>query len=100
MTNGLLERGTSRAYLTIHDRLRRTYISFPMRKTSLPVRAVTSGGLALFLVESGGDRLGACGRDGCGLVFVDTSRNGRRAYCSSRCGNYVAVTRHRQELQR
>lgn len=39
VTNGLLERGTSRAYLTIHDRLRRTYISFPMRKTSLPESA-------------------------------------------------------------
>lgn len=32
---------------------------------------------------------------GCRSVFVDTSRNGRRRYCSARCGNYDAVARHR-----
>ncbi|WP_370684747.1 CGNR zinc finger domain-containing protein [Corynebacterium glutamicum] len=32
---------------------------------------------------------------GCTEVFVDTSRNGHRAYCSAKCGNYVAVQRHR-----
>ncbi|MGW7603219.1 CGNR zinc finger domain-containing protein, partial [Streptomyces antimycoticus] len=29
---------------------------------------------------------------------VDTSRNGRRAYCSVRCANNDAVARHRERL--
>ncbi|WP_277209242.1 CGNR zinc finger domain-containing protein [Isoptericola croceus] len=28
-------------------------------------------------------------------MFVDTSRTGRRAYCTARCGNFDAVARHR-----
>ena len=95
-TNDMLEQGTSRAYLTIHDRLR-PHLHFMADDEDVVarVRAVTSGGLAIFIVESEGLRLGVCGRESCGLVFVDTSRNGRRAFCSSRCGNYVAVMRHR-----
>ena len=95
-TNEMLEQGTSRAYLTIHDQLRpHLHFKADHEDVVTRVRAVTGGGLAFFIVESEGTRLGVCGRDSCGLVFVDTSRNGRRAYCSSRCGNYVAVTRHR-----
>ncbi|MFE1937118.1 CGNR zinc finger domain-containing protein [Streptomyces sp. NPDC059474] len=32
------------------------------------------------------------------LQSVDTSRNGRRAYCSVRCANNDAVARHRERL--
>ncbi|WP_199838310.1 MULTISPECIES: CGNR zinc finger domain-containing protein [Streptomyces] len=32
-----------------------------------------------------------------GQPFVDTSRNGRRAYCSARCANTDAVRRHRRK---
>ncbi|MDD7833841.1 CGNR zinc finger domain-containing protein [Paenarthrobacter sp. AB444] len=35
-------------------------------------------------------------RQSCEVAFVDTSRNGRRSYCSARCGNYDAVRRHRR----
>ena len=41
--------------------------------------------------------LGVYGRGGCETVFVDTSRNGLRAYCSARCGNTDAVRRHREK---
>ncbi|MGY4099847.1 CGNR zinc finger domain-containing protein [Nocardia sp. R16R-3T] len=34
-------------------------------------------------------------RQGCGSVFVDTSRNGRRRFCSTRCSNRVHVAQHR-----
>ncbi|MEU2674710.1 CGNR zinc finger domain-containing protein [Streptomyces sp. NPDC007164] len=33
-------------------------------------------------------------RHDCGLAFVDTSRDGRRVYCSVRCANNDAVARH------
>ena len=59
------------------------------------VQAFTAGSLAIFTVEAEGLRLGACARAGCDRVFADTSRNGRRAYCSARCGNTDAVHRYR-----
>lgn len=97
--NEILDAGTSRVYVTLHDELR-PHLHFVTDDEDVVarVRAVTAGGLAIFIVESEGARLGVCGRESCGMVFVDTSRNGRRAYCSARCGNYVAVTRHRELL--
>lgn len=94
--NDVLDAAVSRVYVTTHNELR-PHLHFVSDELDVVarVRAVTAGGLAMFLVEAGGERLGRCGRDGCGLVFVDTSRNGRRAYCSARCGNAVAVARHR-----
>ncbi len=94
--NALLAVGTSHAYLTTHDELR-PHLHFAAENDDLVARvqAVTAGGLAIFSVEAEGARLGACERDGCPAVFVDTSRNGRRSYCSTTCGNYEAVRRHR-----
>lgn len=94
--NALLEDGTTRAYLTTHDGLR-PHLHFTSDDDDVlsRVKAVTAGGLAVFSVESEGTRLGACRREGCPVVLVDTSRNGRRAYCSTTCGNYDAVRRHR-----
>ncbi|MFE5595475.1 CGNR zinc finger domain-containing protein [Streptomyces sp. NPDC056549] len=45
------------------------------------------------------ERLGRWARHTCGLAFVDTSRNSRRAYCSVRCANNDAVARHRERRQ-
>lgn len=94
--NALLTVGTTGVYLTTHDG-RRPHLHFTPEDDDIVgrVRAVTAGGLAIFAVESEGERLGACARAGCRAVFVDTSRNGRRRYCSARCGNYDAVHRHR-----
>jgi predicted RNA-binding Zn ribbon-like protein len=41
-------------------------------------------------------RLHQCGGNHCGTVFLDTSRGGRRRWCSSdRCGNRARVAAHR-----
>lgn len=94
--NDLLAAGTSNAYLTTHDGLR-LHLHFAAEEDDVVsrVKAVTAGGLALFSVEAHGQRLGVCGSPACTTVFVDTSRNGRRGYCTARCGNAVAVRRHR-----
>lgn len=94
--NDLLEMATSRAFLSTHDGMK-PHLHFTADNDDVlaRTRAITAGGLAIFAVESAGGRLGACMRRGCPEVFVDTSRNGRRAYCSARCGNYEAVRRHR-----
>ncbi|MFG3037923.1 CGNR zinc finger domain-containing protein [Streptomyces sp. NPDC048330] len=42
------------------------------------------------------DRVRTCGADDCALLFVDTSRPGRRRWCSmDRCGNRHKVRAHR-----
>ena len=60
------------------------------------VRALTAAGLAHVIDDQAGLRLGACDRPGCGTVFFDTSRNGRRRFCSVRCANQVNVASHRR----
>ena len=94
--NALLTEGTAQPYLTAHDGLR-PHLHFAAEDDDVVARvaAVTAGGLALFAVEAGGKRLGMCARSGCTVAFVDTSRNGLRSYCSTTCGNYMAVRRHR-----
>ncbi len=60
------------------------------------VRALTAAGLAHVIDGGGGSRLRACDRAGCEVAFIDTSRNGRRHFCSVRCANQVNVANHRQ----
>lgn len=59
------------------------------------VKALTAAGLAHVIDDGAGSRLRACTRSGCGTVFLDTSRNGRRHFCSVRCANQVNVANHR-----
>jgi predicted RNA-binding Zn ribbon-like protein len=39
-------------------------------------------------------------RAGCAVAFTDSSRNGRRKFCSVRCANQVNVARHRGRQRR
>ena len=52
-------------------------------------------GLATVLTQFGPDRLGRCGLACCAGVFVDTSPNGSRRYCSEQCANRANVTAFR-----
>ena len=68
----------------------------PVRAGLTPrVKALTAAGLAHAIDDGAGARLRACSRAGCGTVFIDTSRNGRRHFCSVRCANQVNVANHR-----
>jgi predicted RNA-binding Zn ribbon-like protein len=68
----------------------------PVRTGLIPrVKALTAAGLAHVIDDGAGSRLRACRRAGCGTVFIDTSRNGRRHFCSVRCANQVNVANHR-----
>jgi predicted RNA-binding Zn ribbon-like protein len=99
--NDLLTEATVRPWVTTHDGLQPHLHFVPDSADVLSrVKAVTAGGLAFVLCWEGGSRLGRCGRAGCGRVYVDTSRNGRRRYCSARCGNTEAVIRHRSRHTR
>ena len=54
-----------------------------------------AAGLALALGGDRAGRLGVCAADPCDRVFVDTSRNGGRRFCSTRCQNRVKAAAHR-----
>lgn len=95
--NDLLDRGVRRVFLTAHDGMApHMHFANPDAAVVGRLRGMTAGGVAVFIAEAGGTRLGACARRGCPRVFADTSRNGRRAYCSARCGNHDAVLRYRE----
>jgi predicted RNA-binding Zn ribbon-like protein len=52
-------------------------------------------GIALSLQEHGHERLRACASSPCQDVFVDTSRNKSRRFCSDRCANRYNVAAFR-----
>jgi len=52
-------------------------------------------GLAMLVVDFGPTRLGVCAADKCDNVFVDTSPNKSRRYCSDRCSSRANVAAYR-----
>jgi predicted RNA-binding Zn ribbon-like protein len=98
--NALLAEGVRRVFLTTHDDML-PHLHFADASETLVerVRAVTAGGLAIFMTEAAGERLGVCAWRDCNRVFADTSRGGNRAYCSARCGNADAVRRYRDRAR-
>ncbi|MEV7084685.1 CGNR zinc finger domain-containing protein [Streptomyces sp. NPDC093085] len=94
--NRLLTEAASKPYITVHDgHAPHLHYADPALGLVAHIRAITAAALAHVICFAGQNRLGRCARARCGLAFVDTSRNGRRAYCSVRCANNDAVARHR-----
>ncbi len=54
-----------------------------------------AAGLAMALGTTDAGRLGICAADRCDRVHLDTSRNGRRRFCSTRCQNRAKSAAHR-----
>lgn len=95
--NDLLVEGVRVVRLATHDGLP-PHLHFADAESELVqrVKALTAGGLAIFAVEAEAERMGVCARPGCERVYADTSKNGRRAYCTATCGNAHAVQRYRE----
>lgn len=51
--------------------------------------SICAEALARLIAGGHAARLGACADAGCGRVFVDSSRNGTRRFCSTTCQNRV-----------
>lgn len=45
-------------------------------------------------------RLRVCGREGCKLVFYDSTRSRTARWCTAACGNRVHVAAHRERVRR
>ena len=52
-------------------------------------------GLAAWLCEYGSARFGVCADERCGNVYLDTSSNNCRRFCSERCATRSHVAAHR-----
>ena len=96
LLNELLAESSTTHYISTHDgRAPHLHYVREDEPTDVRVKAYTAAGLAALFCEDA-QRIGSCDREGCGTVFVDTSRNGRRRFCSTKCANRVAVANHRQ----
>jgi predicted RNA-binding Zn ribbon-like protein len=97
--NALLVRTGARPELERHDG-EPWHLHFHAADRSLPNgwAAGCATGLAVVLGGSRYDRLGVCTGPRCDRVYVDTSRNGTRRYCSTSCQNRVKTAAFRARL--
>jgi predicted RNA-binding Zn ribbon-like protein len=98
LVDALLVAADCRPRLVSHGGGRPFHFHYAPVEAGLAARvlALTAAGLGHVVDGGAGDRLRACDRPGCGVAFIDTSRNGRRHFCSVRCANQVNVANHRQ----
>lgn len=95
MINALLADSTCQPYVHQHDGLP-PHVHYASQDDDRARRvfAFTAGGLAHLFCEDP-NRIGQCDRAGCEVVYVDTSRNGRKRFCSTRCATRTHVAAHR-----
>lgn len=96
MINAVLTDAGAHPYVSGHDD-RPWHLRYRAADaTPLDQLAVTAAmGLAIVLTTAGTSRLGHCDGIACRDVYVDTSRNNRRRFCSDGCANLAHVTAHR-----
>ncbi|WP_430592388.1 CGNR zinc finger domain-containing protein [Humidisolicoccus flavus] len=98
-SNELLAQAGGALYLSTHDGTPpHLHLAPDEHDVVARVRSVTAGGIAFFVAWGAGRRMGVCARPGCERVFIDVSRAGRQRYCTARCGNTDAVSRHRGRI--
>jgi predicted RNA-binding Zn ribbon-like protein len=96
LVNGLLAKHPVRPYIAGHDR-ESWHLHVAERGSSVAalITAECVMGLATLVVDFGATRLGVCSDDKCDQVFVDTSPNQSRRYCSDRCSSRANVAAYR-----
>lgn len=96
LLNGLMRAHPVHPLVSGHDgRDWHLHLADDERRPGELLVATAAFGLAAFLLEVGMDRRGQCADHGCDDVFVDTSRNHSRRYCSTTCSNRANVAAHR-----
>ena len=82
-------------YLTDHDGRWHLHYVPAGAPLARQLGAAMAMGLATLIAEHGFSRLGVCNAPDCKDVFVDTSRNRSRRYCSDVCSTRTNVAAHR-----
>ncbi|CAN5300331.1 CGNR zinc finger domain-containing protein [soil metagenome] len=94
--NRLLADGQALPWISGHDDSDWHLHFGPARPSPVGWLTVTAAmGLAAVLCGDDSSRLGACSAHACRDVYVDTSRNARRRYCSTGCANRANVAAFR-----
>ncbi len=95
--NQLLARTGAHPYLERHDD-EPWHLHFHGTEDGLATdwAAGCAAGLAVVLGGPEWDRLGVCTAPRCDRVYVDTSRNGTRRFCSTSCQNRVKAATFRE----
>ena len=95
--NELLAR--ARPEVTVHDGEWHLHYVDESAPVADRVAVLSAMGLASVISELGKERLGLCGADDCKDVFVDTSRNRSRRYCTDTCSTRMNVAAYRARKQ-
>lgn len=94
--NALVTEADARPRVVVHDGTE-PHLHFTPYDAPLVQRMTANAamGLAVVFCDHGATRLGACPAADCGRVFVDTSRNATKRFCSDACANRTNVAAHR-----
>ena len=96
LLNQLLERYPIRPQISAHDNSTwHLHLAENAPSTAAAYGAKACMGLAVQATEIGLDRLGVCQAAPCRDVFIDTSTNRSRRYCSERCATRANVAAYR-----
>ncbi len=96
LVNALLAKYPVSPYIAGHDSLTwHLHVAERGSSVSALITAECVMGLAILVVDYGPSRLGVCSSDKCDNVFVDTSPNSSRRYCSDRCSSRANVAAYR-----
>ena len=93
--NELLALARPRPYATHHDGELHLHYARPEAPALEQLTTTVAMGLSQVVVQHGWRRLGVCSAEGCDDVYVDTSRNASRRYCSNTCASRSTVAAYR-----
>lgn len=93
--NALLAPASPKPYATDHDGQLHLHYARPDAGALEQLTTTVAMGLSQVVVQHGWRRLGVCSAEGCGNVYVDTSRNASRRYCSNTCASRSTVAAYR-----
>ena len=94
--NALLEQFPTQPRISGHDTNDwHMHVTGRSASVSAEVLAGAVWGLAVWLCEHGSERFGVCADERCGNVYLDTSSNCCRRFCSERCATRSHVAAHR-----
>lgn len=93
--NELLALARPRPYATDHDGELHLHYARPEAPALEQLTTTVAMGLSQVVVQHGWQRLGVCSAEGCDDVYVDTSRNASRRYCSNTCASRSTVAAYR-----
>jgi len=93
--NALLARAHPRPYATDHDGELHLHYAKPDAPLLEQLTTTVAMGISQVVVQHGWQRLGVCSAESCDDVYVDTSRNASRRYCSNTCASRSTVAAYR-----